>query len=251
MTEDAQFVTLGIDSEVYAVPVASVVEILDMRPVFRIPETPPYLSGLIDVRGRGVPVIDLRMKLGLSGTTATENTRILVLEVPVAGRVIVLGLIADRVFEVMPLNLRQLEAPPDIGVAWRSDYIRGVGRRGNGFVIVFDLARLFSTEEVVLLSRKPRAEPVTSARETAPAVAEAILDGPELPAPEAVAEMSPETAAAPPELSTEPPTTAASMATKPGARRTARGGTGRGATRNRSEEPASAMSRLPEAGSPE
>ena len=157
-SRDAQFVTLGIEREVFAVPVEAVVEILDLRPMFRVPETPPYLAGLIDVRGRGVPVIDLRMKLGLSATTATENTRILVLEVVVAGRQIVLGLIADRVFEVMPLALDQLEAPPDIGVAWRSDYIRGVGRRGAGFVIVFDLAKLFSTEEVALLSRKPAAE---------------------------------------------------------------------------------------------
>jgi len=151
----AQFVTLGIEHEVFAVPVEAVVEILDMRPVFRVPETPPYLAGLIDVRGRGVPVIDLRMKLGLSASVPTGNTRILVLDVAVAGRAIVLGLIADRVFEVMALDLSQLEAPPDIGVMWRSDYIRGIGRRGDSFVIIFDLAKLFSTDEVAIFSREP------------------------------------------------------------------------------------------------
>jgi purine-binding chemotaxis protein CheW len=166
--EDVQFVTLGIENEVYAVPVATVVEILDTRPVFRIPETPAYLAGLIDVRGRGVPVIDLRIKLGLSATTMTENTRILVLEVPVAGRQIVLGLIADRVFEVMPLDLRQLEAPPDIGVAWRSDYIRGVGRRGKGFVIVFDLAKLFSTDEAAIIGRSTISAALAVAPDPAP-----------------------------------------------------------------------------------
>ena len=170
---DAQFVTLGIEREVFAVPVEAVVEILDMRPVFRLPETPPYLAGLIDVRGRGVPVIDLRLKLGLPATKPTENTRILVLEVEAAGRRIVLGLIADRVFEVMALDLRQCEAPPDIGVAWRSDYIRGVGRRGNGFVVIFDLAKLFSTEEAVILHRNmpsPTAPvPGRSATELSPA----------------------------------------------------------------------------------
>src|ERR1700761_3214755 len=120
MAGDAQFVTLGIEREVFAVPVESVVEILDMRPVFRIPETPSYLAGLIDVRGRGVPVVDLRMKLGLSATSATENTRILVLEVPVSGRRLVLGLIADPVFEVMPLALDGLEGAADIRGARRS-----------------------------------------------------------------------------------------------------------------------------------
>ena len=111
-----------------------------MRPMFRLPEAPPYLAGLIDVRGRSVPVIDLRVKLGLPATTATETTRILVLEIVIDGRSLALGLIADRVFEVMALDVRQVEAPPDIGVKWRSDYISGVGRRAGGFVIIFDLA---------------------------------------------------------------------------------------------------------------
>ena len=157
--KDTQFVTLGIDREVFEVPVETVVEILDMRPVFRIPDTPPYLAGLIDVRGRGVPVIDLRLKLGLAATAATQHTRILGLEIPVGGRRLALGLIADRVFEVMPIDLTQIEPPPDIGVSWHSDYIRGIGRRGDGFVVVIDLARLFSDEEVVILSRKGAAAP--------------------------------------------------------------------------------------------
>jgi purine-binding chemotaxis protein CheW len=151
IADDAQFVTLGIDQEVFAVPVETVLEILDMRPVFRVPEAPPYLIGLIDVRGRAVPVIDLRLKLGLPAAAATESTRILVLEVTVAGRQIVLALVADRVFEVMALDLRNVEAPPDIGVTWRSDYIRGIGRRGNRFVIIFDLPRLFSAEDMAFL----------------------------------------------------------------------------------------------------
>ncbi len=149
--DEAQFVTLGIDREVFAVPVETVVEILDMRQTFRIPEAPAYLVGLINVRDRGVPVIDLRTKLGLPATAATENTRILVLEVPVGGRQLVLGLVADRVFEVTALATGQIDAPPDIGARWRSDYIRGVGRRGEGFVVIFDLARLFASEEEILL----------------------------------------------------------------------------------------------------
>jgi purine-binding chemotaxis protein CheW len=161
--DDAQFVTLGIEREVFAVPVETVLEILDMRPVFRVPEAPSYLAGLIDVRGRAVPVIDLRTKLGLPTVAATEHTRILVLEVAVAGRQIVLGLIADRVFEVMALDRRQVEAPPDIGVTWRSDYISGVGRRGDSFVIIFDLPRLFSAEDVAFLGGRALAENASSA----------------------------------------------------------------------------------------
>jgi purine-binding chemotaxis protein CheW len=146
-----QFVTLGVDQDVFAVPVGSVQEILDMRPLFRVPNAPPYLVGLIDVRGQGVPAIDLRVKLGVAATPATETTRILVLEVPVQGRRLVMGLIADRVIEVATLGDRQIAPPPDIGVRWRSDYIRGVGRHRDRFVIILDLERLFSSDEIAYL----------------------------------------------------------------------------------------------------
>jgi purine-binding chemotaxis protein CheW len=150
-TGGTQFVTIGIGQEVFAVPVEAVVEILDLRPVARLPEAPAYLAGLIDVRGRSVPVIDLRVKLGLTPIAATESTRILVLEIAINGRHLALGLIADRVFEVITLAQGEVEAPPDIGVKWRSDYISGVGRRAGGFVIIFDLPNLFSNAGTMLI----------------------------------------------------------------------------------------------------
>jgi purine-binding chemotaxis protein CheW len=143
---DAQFVILGVDREVFAVPVDTVVEILELRELFRVPDAPPYLAGLIDVRGRGVPVIDLRVKLGLADKPPTESTRIMVLEVATDGRELVLGLIVDRVFEVAPLERDRIEPPPDIGSRWRSNAIHGIGRRGQAFVLIFDLARLFASD---------------------------------------------------------------------------------------------------------
>jgi purine-binding chemotaxis protein CheW len=165
MQTDAQFVTLGIDREVFAVPVETVLEILDMRGMFRVPDAPAYLAGLIDVRGRSVPVIDLRVKLGLAPAAATEATRIMVLEVSVAGTPLVLGLVADRVFEVTPLDGGRIEPAPNIGTKWHSDYIRGVGRRGDGFVVVFDLGKLFSSEDTAFLGTS--ADQADPAREAA------------------------------------------------------------------------------------
>lgn len=147
---EQQFVTLGIEREVFGVPVEAVLEILDMQPVFRVPEAPVYVLGLIDLRGRSVPVLDLRTKLGLPQIPSTETTRILVLEVTVGGRPLVLGLVADRVFEVLALADQEIEPAPDIGVRWRSDYISGVGHRDASFVIIFDLPKLFSTEDLLL-----------------------------------------------------------------------------------------------------
>jgi purine-binding chemotaxis protein CheW len=161
---DTQFVTLGIDREIFAVPVETVLEILDMRELFRMPDAPAWLAGLIDVRGRSVPVIDLRVKLGLPAAAVTEGTRIMVLEVPISGRQLVLGLVADRVYEVAPLDAGRLEPPPDIGTKWRSEYIRGVGRRGERFVVVFDLGRLFESDEPALFGASdPASEPSRAA----------------------------------------------------------------------------------------
>lgn len=166
-SHDAQFVTLGIDQEVFAVPVDAVLEILDMRPMFRIPEAPGYLAGLIDVRGRGVPVIDLRLKLGLPARAANEMTRILVLEFSVGEQKLVLGLIADRVIEVIALDKREIQPAPEIGLQWRSDYISGVGRRNDCFVIIFELARLFSSSDVALIGATAAKSGGTSGRNAA------------------------------------------------------------------------------------
>src|ERR1700761_5287795 len=111
--ESGQFVTLGLDHEVFAVPVELVREILDMRQPFHIPEAPAHLAGLIDVRGQAVPVIDLRLKLGLPPRDAAADTRILVLDVPIGARSLSLGLIADRVFEVTALDDGSVGPPPD------------------------------------------------------------------------------------------------------------------------------------------
>lgn len=151
---DLQFVTLGLGAEVFAVPVSHVREILDYQAPFAIPDGPSYLMGLTDVRGRGTPTIDLRMKLGLPAIPPDGATRILVLDVPLDDRELSLGLIADRVIEVVAFSEAQIEAAPDIGVPWRSEYIRGVVRRENGgFVVIFDLARLLTSQDAAALSQ--------------------------------------------------------------------------------------------------
>jgi purine-binding chemotaxis protein CheW len=152
---EAQFVTFSLGNEIFAVPVEVVREILDHEEPFRIPHGPDYLLGLRDVRGQGVPVIDLRLRLGMSATEKTPHTRILVLDVPVEGRVLALGLVADRVYEVVPFQREQIETAPDIGIRWRSDYIAGVVRRDGGFVVIIDLARLFSDSGSALAGVTP------------------------------------------------------------------------------------------------
>jgi len=149
--QEIQAVTFGLGAETFAVPVALVREILDYRETFRIPNGPDYLLGLTDMRGEGVATVDFRLRLGMPHVDPTPSTRILVVDVPVADRVLVLGLVVDRVLEVSTFRTDQIGAAPDIGVRWPSEYIAGVVKRAEGFVVLVDVARIFSTEEAELL----------------------------------------------------------------------------------------------------
>lgn len=150
---ERQCVTLGLGAEVFAVPVAFVREILDYTVPSSLPEGPAYLLGLTDVRGRGTPTLDLRAKLGLPRVMPDLATRILVLDVPVGERILSLGLVADRVIEVATFEPGEIEPAPDIGVPWRSEYIKGVVRRDHGFVVIFDLPHLLTSQDAALIAQ--------------------------------------------------------------------------------------------------
>jgi len=147
----AQYVILGVDRELFAIEVDCVQEILDFRPITRVPHAPDCMSGMIDVRGKTVPVIDLRVRFGLPAVAPSPTTRIIVLNVRLRGRPVVVGMMVDRVHEVSALTDHALEEPPDIGLRWRSTYIRSIGRRADAFVVVVDLSRLLESEESVLI----------------------------------------------------------------------------------------------------
>ena len=149
--EEIQAVTFGLGAEVFAVPVTFVKEILDYRETFRIPGGPDYLLGLTDLRGQGVTTIDFRLRLGLARADPTPATRILVIEVPVADRVLLLGLVVDRVIEVSSFRSDEVEGAPDIGANWPSDYIAGVVRRQDGFVVLVDVKAIFTEDSAPAL----------------------------------------------------------------------------------------------------
>lgn len=147
------YVTLGVGDDVFAVDVGYVRQILDNQPVSGLPQAPSFLVGMIDVRGCTVPVVSLRRKLGFADTTVTDRSRILVLEVPIQDKTLALGLLCDRVFDVAEFSAQGLEAAPEIGIGWKSEYIKAVGRWRGRFVIIFDMERLFSSAEVISLDR--------------------------------------------------------------------------------------------------
>ncbi len=146
---DLQVVEFGLGSEVFAVPVTLVREILDYAQPSHLPKGPPHFVGLTDVRGQGVPTVDMRRRLGLPAVEPTLATRILILDVPLPDRVLTLGVVIDRVLSVTSFGRTDIEAAPDIGVRWDSRYITGVVRRDTAFVVIVDAARIFTAEDAI------------------------------------------------------------------------------------------------------
>jgi purine-binding chemotaxis protein CheW len=152
MAQAIQYLTFGVDNERFAMPVEQVQEILDLRAVSRIPHAPDYVVGLVDVRGVGMLLIDLRAKFGLARVEATNRTRVIVADTLIEGQKLRVGLVADCVFEVTDLGGGAFEPPPAIGSRWRADYIVGIGRHGSDFVIVLDLDQLLGSDAPLIAS---------------------------------------------------------------------------------------------------
>jgi purine-binding chemotaxis protein CheW len=144
----SSYVTLALGEEVLAIEVGIVREILDSIPITRLPIAPPFLSGIIDVRGVTVPVIDLRVKLGLPPVPATLDTRILIVNLPHEGRDLLIGLHVERVFEVAEFETEALQTVPAIGERWESEYIKAIGRLREQFVIIVDPLKLFTSHQI-------------------------------------------------------------------------------------------------------
>ncbi|HTX35230.1 MAG TPA: chemotaxis protein CheW [Bryobacteraceae bacterium] len=147
ITETRQYLTFRLGEEVYAIDVAKVREVLDFTTITKIPRTPDFMSGVINLRGNVVPVVDLRLCFEMSKTEKTVNTCIVVVEMLVDGESNVIGALADSVEEVIDLEPEHIQPPPRIGVKIRTDFIKGMGRRDTQLIMILDIDRVFSTEE--------------------------------------------------------------------------------------------------------
>lgn len=157
VTETTQYLTFKLDEEVFALDVAKVREILEESSITKVPKTPDFMRGVINLRGSVVPVIDMRLKFGMSRTERTVNTCIIVVEVRLEDEVIVLGALADSVQEVIEMEPDQIEAAPHIGSRLNTDFIRGMGKHDNRFVMILDIDRVFSGAELVSVAGREAA----------------------------------------------------------------------------------------------
>jgi purine-binding chemotaxis protein CheW len=148
VTETTQYLTFKLEEEVFAVDVAKIREILDFTLATKVPGTPDFMRGVVNVRGNVVPVVDMRLKFGLSITEKTVDTCIVVMEIAVEDDKTVLGALVDSVQEVFELEANQVEPPPRIGSRWRTEFIKGIGKRNDELIIILDIDRVFSSTEL-------------------------------------------------------------------------------------------------------
>jgi purine-binding chemotaxis protein CheW len=148
ITETRQYLTFKLGDEVFATDVAKVREVLDFTTITKIPRTPEFMSGVINLRGNVVPVVDLRLCFEMSKTEKTVNTCVVVVEMLLDGEPTVIGALADSVEEVIDLEPDQIEPAPKIGTQIRTDFIKGMGKRDSQFIMILDIDRIFSAEEL-------------------------------------------------------------------------------------------------------
>lgn len=157
ITETTQYLTFHLEDEVFALDISQVREVLDFTTVTKVPRTPEFMRGVINLRGGVVPVVDLRLKFGMSKTEKTVDTCIIIVEVTVDGETTVLGALADSVQEVMDLEPDQIEPPPKIGTRLNTEFIKGMGKRDEQFIIILDIDKVFSSDELAMVQSAGRA----------------------------------------------------------------------------------------------
>jgi purine-binding chemotaxis protein CheW len=146
-----EVLTFTLNGQACALEAPYVREILDLVPVTEVPASSPFCRGLINVRGKIVPLADLRYKLGMEERPPTIDTRVVVIEVELDGDLTTIGLLAEKVHEVTTIAAAEMEETPKIGMVWRHEYIRCIGKRDADFIVVLDVAAIFSSA----LHRKP------------------------------------------------------------------------------------------------
>ncbi|MBA3014123.1 MAG: chemotaxis protein CheW [Proteobacteria bacterium] len=146
-----QYLTFRLGEEIFAIEIGKVREVLDFSAVTKVPQTPPFMRGVINLRGSVVPVMDMNLKFGRSSTEKTVNTCIIIAEITVDGETTIVGALADSVQEVLDMEPSQIEPAPKIGTKLNTEFIKGMGKTGDTFIMILDIDKVFSVEEMDLI----------------------------------------------------------------------------------------------------
>jgi len=148
--------TFRLEKELLALDVSRVREVLDLCPITRVPRTPDFMRGVINLRGSVIPVIDLRQKFGMSRTESTIDARIVVMEINLKGKETVVGVLTDSVHDVIDINLDDIDESPETGTHWRREFVKGIGKYDENFILILDMDKVFSDTDTSCIPDKQK-----------------------------------------------------------------------------------------------
>ena len=156
ITQSTQFLSFMLEDEVFAVDITKVREVLDFTRATKVPQTPDFMRGVINLRGGVVPVVDIKLKFGISKTEKDINTCVIIVEIDLDGESIILGALADSVKEVFDLHPEDIEPAPKIGKHLDTRFLKGMGKKDDEFILLLDIDRVFSSDELDLVQKVGR-----------------------------------------------------------------------------------------------
>lgn len=145
------FLSFKLGDEIFAVNVSKVLEILEIKQITKVPKSPPYMRGVINLRGSVLPVVDTRIKFGLPATEDTIDTCIVVLDIVMEKESITIGALVDGVSEVLDIREEETEPAPSIGIKYKSDFINGMWKNDEAFIMLLNIDKVFSADDIVLV----------------------------------------------------------------------------------------------------
>jgi len=146
----ATFLSFQLGRELFALNVAKVLTILEMKPITKVPNSPNYLRGVINLRGNVLPVVDMRIKFGMEATEFTTNTCIIVINVGIEDESVQLGILVDSVDSVIDIKNSEIEESPTIGTKYKVEFIQGMYRLQDGFIMLLNIDLIFSHDELLV-----------------------------------------------------------------------------------------------------
>ncbi len=160
-----QYLTFMLGEEMFALDIAKVREVLEFTNVTKVPKTPEFMRGVINLRGAVVPVVDMRLKFGMPKSEATINTCVVIVETELDGEVTALGALVDSVQEVFELEPENIEPPPKIGTRLKTEFIKGMGKKDDEFIIILDIDKVFSSDELTVVQNVSESSAGTESKE--------------------------------------------------------------------------------------
>lgn len=148
------YLSFRLGREIFAASVHHVLNILEMKPITKVPHAPDYMSGVINLRGQVLPVIDMRVKFGMEATEATVDTCIIVLNLSIEGEDVTLGVLVDAVSEVLELENEKIEPSPSIGTKYKAEFIKGMWKKDENFIMLLNINLIFTRDEIIMVDEK-------------------------------------------------------------------------------------------------